>query len=121
MRKSIYKPYNQAQGMLHFTYDHLITANHIVRTGHELIDGMDTSKFDESYCHLGAHSYDSKMMEKIIVYAYTKKELFITANSESSNREYQFYTAGRRGSGGFSNHKPLSNRKIARTYRESVL
>ena len=39
MRKPIYKPYNQEQGMLTFTYDHLIPANHIVRTVNELIDG----------------------------------------------------------------------------------
>lgn len=73
MRKPIYKPYNQEQGMLPFTYDHLIPANHIVRTVNELIDGMDTSKIDETYSHLGAHSYDPKMMTKIIVYAYIQK------------------------------------------------
>ena len=73
MRKPIYKPYNQEQGMLPFTYDHLIPANHIVRTVNELIEGMDTSKIDETYSYLGAHSYDPKMMTKIIVYAYTQK------------------------------------------------
>ena len=59
--------------MLPFTYDHLIPANHIVRTVNELIEGMDTSKIDETYSYLGAHSYDPKMMTKIIVYAYTQK------------------------------------------------
>ena len=73
MRKPIYKPYTQEQGMLPFTYDHLIPANHIVRTVNELIEGMDTSKIDETYSYLGAHSYDPKMMTKIIVYAYTQK------------------------------------------------
>ncbi len=56
MRKPIYKPYNQEQGMLPFTYDHLIPANHIVRTVNELIEGMDTGKIDETYSYLGAHS-----------------------------------------------------------------
>ena len=73
MRKPVYKPYNKDQGMLLLQYDHLIPAIHIVLTVNELIEGTNTSKIDETYSHLEAHSYDSKMMTKINVYAYTQK------------------------------------------------
>lgn len=57
MRKPIYKPNNQEQGMLPFTYEQLTTANHIVRT----VIKLDTSKIDETYSYLEAHIYDPKM------------------------------------------------------------
>lgn len=73
MSKTKFKQYNQEQGMLPFTFDHMIPAHHAVRIVNHVIDKYDTSSIDETYSSRGAHSFDPKMMIKIIIYAYVDK------------------------------------------------
>ena len=86
MSKTKFKQYNQGQGMLPFTFDHMIPANHVVRIVNQLIDKYDTSSIEDTYSSLGAHSYYPKMMVKIIIYAYVDK-IFTSRGMAKALRE----------------------------------
>jgi len=74
MKRQIFKPYEQHQGMLlPPNLEELIPANHMVRVVDEIIEGISVEPLIRQYKGGGTSAYHPKMLIKVIVYAYTQR------------------------------------------------
>lgn len=70
-----FKYYEQNQLMIPMEWKTLIDKDDVVFVLNDLIDNMNIDKLLETYLPLGSSSYSPKMMLKILMYGYIRKDI----------------------------------------------
>lgn len=74
MKRQVFKPYEQKQGMLlPPSMEEMIPDGHLVRVVNEMIDRIDKQILEWQYKGGGTSAYDPRMLLKVMVYAYTQR------------------------------------------------
>ena len=69
----VFKPYSMGQLQLPTDLEELIPPHHLVRVVDAVIERMDLTPLLRRYKGGGTSSYHTKMMLKVLVYAYTQR------------------------------------------------
>lgn len=73
MKRQIFKPYEQKQGMLlPLNLEVMIPQGNLVRVVSDMIDGIDKRILESQYKGGSTSAYDPRMLLKVIVYAYSQ-------------------------------------------------
>jgi transposase len=74
MKRQVFKPYQQKQGMvLPPSLEEMIPAGHLVRVVDEMVEQLNVEPLLKQYKGGGTSAYHPKMMLKVIIYAYTQR------------------------------------------------
>jgi len=87
MGKPVFKPYQQNQTYLFPpNLEDLVAINHPVRVVSEVIDRINIDSIIAKYKHVGASSYNPRMLLKVLIYAYLNNE-YSSRRIEAAVRE----------------------------------
>lgn len=83
----MYIQYTMDQLYLPMDLEDDIPQNHLVRVVNEAVNRLDDDQiFKAAYPGGGRDSYHAKMLTKVIIYAYTQRNLLLSPNCQSGPR-----------------------------------